>query len=132
MPGRSAVNPDPQSNPGVEVPGPTSGEAAARRVGTLGRIGRVGFGLVFQFGTLIALFFAEHLLSGHYGQSVYNSGQQIVGGVLGIPTVVLGVSVLIAALYTAATGRRGWLTFKLALATVGLFALMFAIELALK
>ena len=132
MPGASAVNPDPQSNPGVEVPGPTPGKTPAPRVGILGRIGCLGFGLVFQLGTLIALFFAEHLLSGHYGASVYNTGQQVVGGVLGIPTVVLGVGVLAAALYTAATGRRGWLTFKLALAAIGLFALMFAVELALK
>jgi len=92
----------------------------------------VGFGLVFQLGTLIALFFAEHLISGHYGNSVYSTGQQIVGGVLGLPTVALGVGVLGAAIYTAATGRRGALTFKLALATLGLFAIMYAIELALK
>ena len=132
MPGASAVNPDPQSNPGVEVPGPSPVITPARKVGTLGRIGRLGFGILFQLGTLVALFFAEHLISGHYGASVYNGGQQVVGGVLGIPTVVLGVGVLVAAIYTAATGRRGWLTFKLALAALGLFALMFAIELALK
>ena len=126
------MNPEPQSNPAVKAPGPISGKLAARRVGVLGRVGRVGFGLVFQLGTLLTLFFAEHLLSGHYEKSEYNTAQQVVGGVLGIPTVVLGLSVLGAALYTAATGRRGALTFKLALAAIGLFAAMFAIELALK
>ncbi len=119
---------DPQGTPSVIE----SGRAPGRRVGVLGRIGRLAFGLLFQLGTLIALFFATHLLSGHYGSSVYNGGQQVVGGVLGIPTVALGAGVLVAALYTAATGRRGELTFKLALAAVGLFAVMFVVELALK
>jgi hypothetical protein len=96
------------------------------------RIGGVLFGLVFQLGTFIALFIVVHIVPGHYGDSVYGSGQRVVAAVLGIPAVALGAGVLLAAIYTAATGRRGGLTFRLAFAAVALFAVMFGLELILK
>ncbi len=123
---------DPESNPSVVEAGSNPGQAADRKVGMLGRIGRLAFGLVFQFGTIIVLFIVVHIVRGHYGDSVYSTGQQIVAGVLGFPAAALAIGVLLAAIYTATTGKKGGLTFKLALAAVGLFAVMYAIELALK
>ncbi len=118
---------DPQSNPALPEPASTPG-----RVGAVGRIARLAFGLIFQLATFTALFFAVHLVRGSFETSVYSSGQRVIGGVLGFPSAALGLGTLAAAIYTAATGRRGALTFKLAAAAVLLFVLMYAIELAIK
>jgi hypothetical protein len=98
----------------------------------LARIGRVLFGLVFQIGTLITLFIVVNIVRGHYNDSIYGTDQRVVAAVLGFPAAALGVGVLVAAIYTAITGKRGGLTFRLALGAVLLFAVMFGLELALK
>jgi hypothetical protein len=121
------MNSEPQNNPTVSEPG-----QATPRVGIAGRIMRLGFGLIFQLATSVALFFAVHLVRGKYEDSVYKSSQRVIGGVLGFPAAAFGLGVLLAAIYTAATGKRGALTFKLAGAAVALFVVMYALELALK
>jgi hypothetical protein len=120
------------SNPQLKASVIEPERKSLRGVGVAGRIARLAFGLLFQLATVLVLFFAVHLVRGSYETSVYNNAQQLVGGLLGFPCAALCVGVLVAAIYTAATGKQSALTFKLAGAAVGLFVVMYALELALK
>ncbi len=100
--------------------------------GVIGRIGLLVFALLFQILTFIAFFIAIHILRGHYQGSTYTTAQQVDAAVLGLPGVALGIGVLVAAIHMLLTGRRSGLVFKLALAAIGVSAVSYGLELALK
>jgi hypothetical protein len=123
----------PAAGPVAAPPSPDhSGSGEANRARVPARIGCLLFALFFQFATFLALFIVVHILRGHYEGSSYTSAQRVDAAVLGLPSAALGVSVLLAALYTLFTGRKPGLVFKLALAAIVVFAVSYGLELALK
>jgi hypothetical protein len=105
---------------------------ADTRTGIILRIALLVLATVFQILSFVALFVFVHVLRGRYEGSTYSTAEQIDAAVLGLPGVAIGISVLLAAVYTLFSGRRAGLITKLALVSLVLLAVAYGIELALK